>query len=82
MVYSINPLLGFTYFIISYCGIFFFIKKRIKSNSSLLEYSIILPIILYFLFISYSFIIFEKINHIVRTVNFIFFFIRFNIYHY
>jgi hypothetical protein len=73
MVYSINPLLGFIYFIISYCGIIFLIKKRIKSNPSLLEYSIILPIILYFLFISYSFIVFEKINHIVKTVNFIFF---------
>jgi len=73
MVYSINPLLGFIYFIISYCGIIFFIKKRIKLNPSLLEYSIILPIILYFLFISYSFILFEKINHIVKTVNFIFF---------
>ena len=73
MVYTINPLLGFIYFLISYCGIIFFIKKRINTNPSLLQYSIILPIILYFLFISYSFIIFEKINYIIKTINFIFF---------
>lgn len=77
MVYSINPLLGFIYFLISYCGIIFFIKKRINTDPSLLQYSIILPIILYFLFISYSFIIFEKINYIIKTINFIFFLLGF-----
>lgn len=77
MVYIINPLLGFIYFLISYCGIIFFIKKRINTDPSLLQYSIILPIILYFLFISYSFIIFEKINYIIKTINFIFFLLGF-----
>ena len=42
MVYGINSLLGFIYFIISYCGIIFLLKKNLLKpfTITILDYTV------------------------------------------